>query len=294
LPYLLAAIHEGGGLTPIADMIEQMLADNAPAAAIVAAVRAMERVTLRDKEITLRNVTLNRERQKAWRNRQKEQKLMREAQANDGADRNALANVTEANPPCDLSFLSSSIGEPLKKESKREVVARARGTRMEPGAILTDEFRQAAIELGALADEIPNTWAEFVDYWIGVPGSRGLKLDWLATWRNRVRDVLKKGNRNGQRTGNSRTSGSDAILAAATRAARKLAGDSPVAGGGSEAEFSFRDGTDPTPTEGNRGTHCESGAARNGRAPGAGGMFEGEIIPPDKVIDGVSFRRKSV
>ncbi|BBY10999.1 hypothetical protein [Mycobacterium marseillense] len=28
---------------------------------------------------------------------------------------------------------------------------------------------------------------EFVDYWRGVPGARGRKLDWNATWRNQVR-----------------------------------------------------------------------------------------------------------
>ena len=27
--------------------------------------------------------------------------------------------------------------------------------------------------------------AEFLDYWCAVPGARGLKLDWAATWRNR-------------------------------------------------------------------------------------------------------------
>ena len=35
-------------------------------------------------------------------------------------------------------------------------------------------------------------WEEFRDYWISVPGQRGLKLDWYATWRNRVRAVPVK------------------------------------------------------------------------------------------------------
>lgn len=30
---------------------------------------------------------------------------------------------------------------------------------------------------------------EFRDYWAAVPGQRGRKLDWFATWRNRVREV---------------------------------------------------------------------------------------------------------
>ena len=32
------------------------------------------------------------------------------------------------------------------------------------------------------------TFARFRDYWIAKPGKQGTKLDWLATWRNWVRD----------------------------------------------------------------------------------------------------------
>jgi hypothetical protein len=42
---------------------------------------------------------------------------------------------------------------------------------------------------------------EFVDYWKSVPGQRGLKLDWFATWRNRVRD---KKPTNGGKHGNGK------------------------------------------------------------------------------------------
>jgi len=34
--------------------------------------------------------------------------------------------------------------------------------------------------------------AEFRDYWCAVPGSRGLKLSWDRTFRNRVREVAHK------------------------------------------------------------------------------------------------------
>lgn len=30
---------------------------------------------------------------------------------------------------------------------------------------------------------------EFKDYWISVPGLRGVKLDWFATWRNKIRKL---------------------------------------------------------------------------------------------------------
>ena len=32
----------------------------------------------------------------------------------------------------------------------------------------------------------------FRDYWVAVPGAKGLKLDWEATWRNRIREVAKR------------------------------------------------------------------------------------------------------
>jgi hypothetical protein len=39
----------------------------------------------------------------------------------------------------------------------------------------------------------------FVDYWRGIPGAKGLKLDWLATWRNWMRraegDAVKANSR---------------------------------------------------------------------------------------------------
>lgn len=69
---------------------------------------------------------------------------------------------------------------------------------MVAGAVLTDECREAAVQLGAEPGRVPTMWAEFVDYWVGVPGQRGVKLDWLATWRNDVRRKLERGTGNGR------------------------------------------------------------------------------------------------
>lgn len=46
-----------------------------------------------------------------------------------------------------------------------------------------------ADRLGLNADEMA---AEFRDYWQGVPGARGLKLDWSATFRNSCRMQAKR------------------------------------------------------------------------------------------------------
>lgn len=98
---------------------------------------------------------------------------------------------------------------------------------MEPGAILTEEFLQAALDLGALHDDVPAMWAEFVDYWIGIPGQRGVKtvpIGWLATWRNRVREVLKRGKPNGQRPRQQSLSDRAHDLAEQARSAERARG----------------------------------------------------------------------
>jgi hypothetical protein len=61
-----------------------------------------------------------------------------------------------------------------------------RGTRILDDWKLTPELRGFASDLGLDPDV---TREGFVDYWRGVPGARGRKLDWPATFRNRCRDL---------------------------------------------------------------------------------------------------------
>lgn len=74
----------------------------------------------------------------------------------------------------------------------KDTAPRKRGARIDPDFVVTDDMRQWAkdndfghLDLDALTEE-------FVDFWIGVAGSKGTKLDWVATWRNRVREVSKR------------------------------------------------------------------------------------------------------
>lgn len=74
-----------------------------------------------------------------------------------------------------------------KKDIQTSVVeGRRRGARLAADATLSDDDREFAVQLGV---EPLQAWAEFKDYWIAVPGQRGTKLDWSATWRNRVREL---------------------------------------------------------------------------------------------------------
>jgi hypothetical protein len=80
------------------------------------------------------------------------------------------------------SALSAPMETPTDGKSKR-------GTRLAANWEPDLEDRTFAEQLGLDAD---SQAAEFRDYWCGVPGAKGCKLDWPATWRNRCRDVAAK------------------------------------------------------------------------------------------------------
>lgn len=65
---------------------------------------------------------------------------------------------------------------------------RKRGTRIADDFTADDDMRQWAAECTPGLD-VDAATAEFVDYWRAVPGTKGTKLDWTATWRNRMREV---------------------------------------------------------------------------------------------------------
>ena len=69
----------------------------------------------------------------------------------------------------------------------------ARGTRISTDWVLSDEGREfAKSELGWSDRDVSAEANEFRDYWIGLAGSKGVKTDWLATWRNWVRRSYRK------------------------------------------------------------------------------------------------------
>jgi hypothetical protein len=67
----------------------------------------------------------------------------------------------------------------------RDSGARKRGTRLPDIFPVTDEMREWARKNAP--DVAPTEHEKFCDYWRGVAGQRGVKLDWIATWRNWMR-----------------------------------------------------------------------------------------------------------
>jgi len=67
------------------------------------------------------------------------------------------------------------------------IASNGRGHRLPVDWQPSEADREFAMQCG-IAD-IAAVVAEFADYWRGIPGNKGLKLDWSATWRNRCREV---------------------------------------------------------------------------------------------------------
>lgn len=79
-----------------------------------------------------------------------------------------------------------AVEEPFKKKAKTP-----RGSRLEPKMALPEAWA-----LWAKSEGHPDPqaeWEQFRDYWISVAGKDGIKTNWEATWRNRVRRVMQEG-----------------------------------------------------------------------------------------------------
>jgi hypothetical protein len=83
-----------------------------------------------------------------------------------------------------------------KTETKRKTPAPkgANGCRIEPDWMPSqktiDQMREEFPHL--TSEDLNQINVEFIDYWISIPGARGRRSDWDATWRNRVRDISSR------------------------------------------------------------------------------------------------------
>lgn len=82
--------------------------------------------------------------------------------------------------------------EPPKSETPPKPKPAPRGARLPADWTLPPEWREDALALGLAWNRIDRIADEFRDFWLGVAGSKGVKLDWRATWRNRVRAVVER------------------------------------------------------------------------------------------------------
>jgi hypothetical protein len=86
-------------------------------------------------------------------------------------------------------------GIPPKPDDPPEKPKTKRATRIPDDFEITDDMRRWAIEQGAGAIQVERETEKFRDYWQAAAGSKGVKLDWSATWRNWIRRGIEDGPR---------------------------------------------------------------------------------------------------
>jgi hypothetical protein len=77
-----------------------------------------------------------------------------------------------------------------KKKDKAKALSK-KGTRLSPQWGPGDEGWDMALSLLS-REEAKAECLKFKDYWRSVPGAKGVKLDWDATWRNWVRSAAER------------------------------------------------------------------------------------------------------
>lgn len=91
-----------------------------------------------------------------------------------------LANATDS--------LYQPEPEPYREKRDTKVSPKKRATRLPDDWQLPKHFGDWALEQGWTHDAIRLEADKFKDYWIAKSGKDATKLDWLATWRNWIRN----------------------------------------------------------------------------------------------------------
>jgi uncharacterized protein YdaU (DUF1376 family) len=84
-----------------------------------------------------------------------------------------------------------------KKREAKASTKKTSGARLSAEWFLPMGWGEWALQEGMQVDAIRVEADTFKDYWISVAGSKGLKTNWEATWRNWIRKAMKDGQRNG-------------------------------------------------------------------------------------------------
>lgn len=117
---------------------------------------------------------------------------------------NNLADANALRPECepDADGMLTNNHKPLTINQEPDLKTGAdssnrpaakKGSRLTDGFIVPDEWLHwATEEFKGLGSGVNRIAVQFVDYWIAVPGAKGVKLDWFATWKNWVRRDLDR------------------------------------------------------------------------------------------------------
>jgi uncharacterized protein YdaU (DUF1376 family) len=101
----------------------------------------------------------------------------------------------EQSQPQSHSSLRSEIDTPHVPPGSK------RGIRLPDDWQPCEQSYQLGAGLGFSRSDVDGEVPEFRDFWVGVPGQKGCKLDWDATFNNRLRTVAKHRAERAQRSG---------------------------------------------------------------------------------------------
>lgn len=185
--------------TPIAKMIAEMHGKGIPVELIVSAVATLEEAMAARAVSTGQQGmhpvdTSTIDKRRAWDRERKRRHRELERLTEMSALSTGQSTGIHRNPPDDACIISSSKEKEASKEEvkeKKESKRIARGTRIPPDFSIDNEDRKFAAALGIPPDAIEAETPQFIDYWSSVAGAKGVKLNWKATWRNRMRDLKK-------------------------------------------------------------------------------------------------------
>lgn len=210
-------------MTPIAEMVRRMLEKGVAHDAIVMAVEGAELAmseTVSTRHPPDIQVDETIEKRRAWDREYRRRKRLSGGHPPD----------IHPNPP-DIHNASLSKEEKIEskieeREAPKRSVHPTRGQRLaDDWAAGADDWQAAQLALG---NEAARTeLAKFRDHWKQQPGSRGVKLDWNAAWRNWIRRAAEyRGGTNGNGNHNaSRRSASADFFAGIASVAADIAGN---------------------------------------------------------------------
>jgi hypothetical protein len=95
----------------------------------------------------------------------------------------------------DLGSLNVNEGGPGEKKEKSDTSKSKYGTRLSADFVVSEDIRKWAAAKTPDVN-LERALGQFIDYWLSMPGTRGLRLDWDRTFRNWLRisqDRAEKG-----------------------------------------------------------------------------------------------------
>lgn len=126
---------------------------------------------------------MNAERQQRWRDKARDKaadQRVIEAASNDAVTRYETPTRPDPTRPDREASNDASLGGRARRADG------SKGTRFPEQFFISPEMKQWATENVPRVDLREQT-QRFADYWRGVAGDKGRKVDWVATWRNWMR-----------------------------------------------------------------------------------------------------------